>query len=61
MKMVLPSLVFHLALSKSVWDLDSLGLFLFVVTNYLNKYPGAVVADPYMEPDPREVHVHAHH
>jgi hypothetical protein len=41
--------------------LGFLGLFVFVVTSYLNKYPGAVVADPYMEPDPREVHVHAHH
>ena len=41
--------------------LGFLGLFIFVVTNYLYKYPGAVVADPYMEPDPREVHVHAHH
>ncbi len=41
--------------------LGFLGLFIFVVTNYLNKYPGAVVADPYMQPDPKEVHVHAHH
>ena len=41
--------------------LGFLGLFIFVVTNYLYKYPGAVVADPYMEPDPNEVHVHAHH
>jgi hypothetical protein len=38
-----------------------LGLFVLVVTNYLSKYPGAVVGDPYMNPDPREVHVHAHH
>jgi hypothetical protein len=38
-----------------------LGLFILVVTNYLNKYPGVVVADPYMNPDPREVHVHAEH
>ena len=35
-----------------------LGLFVYVVTSYLYKYPGAVVADPYMNPDPREVHVH---
>lgn len=41
--------------------LGFLGLFVFVVTSYLNKYPGAVVADPYMEPDPRDVHVHPHH
>ena len=41
--------------------LGFLGLFILVVTNYLSKYPGAVVADPYMNPDPNEVHVHAHH
>jgi hypothetical protein len=41
--------------------LGFLGLFIFVVTTYLSKYPGAVVADPYMQPDPKEVHVHAHH
>ena len=41
--------------------LGFLGLFIFVVTNYLSKYPGAVVADPFMQPDPKEVHVHAHH
>ena len=38
-----------------------LGLFVFVVTNYLSKYPGACVADEFMNPDPRDVHVHAHH
>lgn len=41
--------------------LGFLGLFVFVVTSYLNKYPGSVVADPFMQPDPREVHVHVHH
>lgn len=41
--------------------LGFLGLFVYVVTNYLSKYPGAVIADPYLLPDPKEVHVHAHH
>lgn len=37
-----------------------LGLFVLVVTKWLAKYPGAVLSDPFIQPDPEHVHVHAH-
>ena len=41
--------------------LGFLGLFMFVVLKWLEKVPGMVVSDPYMLPDPEEVHVHPEH
>ena len=41
-------------------SLGFLGLFIYVVTNYLKDKPGAVISDPLMQPDPEHVHVHPH-
>ena len=41
--------------------IGSLGIFMLVVLKWLEKVPAMVVSDPYMLPDPEEVHVHPEH
>ena len=42
--------------------LGFLGIFVFTILKFLEDKPGAVVADPFMNPDPGHIEVHpAHH
>ena len=41
--------------------LGFMGAFLFVVLNFLFKYPAATLSDPYMHDDPDHIEIHVHH
>ena len=54
MESTLPLGVFEIGIS-----LGFLGAFLWVITSFLSQVPPIPLTDPYMQPNPDDLHVHS--